>query len=322
MSLASIQLKQISTGPGPELASSLATTAEASLIDTWQQGNYCIDILVTDGSKGRKTYQVEVDTGSTELIILEGGTPPPEGTQILAEYGDGSMLTGYYDTRTVILGNVCADCRLGVATSWTGNFESAYNNGTTGIMGFAFGDDSFFAQLLRQDNKMQDMFSLVLGAEGSLTLGRIDDNYQESQFLWTPMSNIGSLYGVKLKAIEVVKRDRTAILNSASVDGANYYLDSGCTLLNLPSETIQALKDGTDLLLRYAFHTWNDETRTFDLYMEPGDYLFNGNVGAVAKDYSGSSDTNIFTIGELFLKSFCTVFDRANGRIGFAPRGR
>jgi hypothetical protein len=298
-------------------------------------------------------FTVVYDTGSSNLWVEAStcsgsGCNAPQkfntgasstykntGESLSVQYGSGSI-DGSEATDTVTFANLTVQSQgVGVITSATG-----MSGPMDGILGLAFqsiaqdGALPVVPHLFKQGLISKEMFGVYLGNDtsGEITLGDVD----QSRFT-------GEIQYVKLSAEEWFLFN----LDSVSAGGKSLpkgwsmsaIADTGTSLLVMPSSAFQAfIKDvpqakynsqaglytvdcgAVDSLIDLEFGIGGNQ-----FTLSANDYIVRladgpGNtlcaVGIMSMNSSPFGPQ--FILGDVFLRKFYSVFDMANGRVGFA----
>jgi hypothetical protein len=231
-----------------------------------------------------------------------------------------------------------------------------------GILGLAFPTKSmlhqgvlpFFDTVMHQqvltEKGLANQFSYTIDDDrGFLTLGGVD------------CSLIGGVSEndciSKFQLIEVVARtywtilltdvyaswpgqDREQLRYTCPQGGCKTIVDTGTYLIYGPSSTVKAIfgqrqwcdDNGQMPTLTFVFVGDIHTGATVSISLAPVDYVLNFHTGeGEAQEEDGydcvvgispDTDPHAWTLGQVFLRSFYTLFDRDDNRVGFAPLHR
>ncbi|XP_036151435.1 pepsin F-like [Myotis myotis] len=297
-------------------------------------------------------FKVVFDTGSADLWVpsiycsspacvthktfkpLRSSTFQGTDRPIRLLYGSGSMtgLLGYDDVRIRHL--VCKSQAFGLSTTESGiALEFAAFDGILGLAypTLALNDTTpVFDSLWKQGLLPENLFAFYLSSNkrnGSVVMfGGVDHSYYRGELQWVPVSK----QGFWQVAVDSISMNGTVV---ACPCGCQAIVDTGTSLLIGPLDPVlNILKninahntstgeyvvscDDVQSLPDIVF-TINNVTYPVPasayIRREQTDICFSN----LDKDNSGSSRP--WVLGDVFLRLYFTVFDRANNRIGLAP---
>ncbi|XP_075831345.1 pepsin A-5 [Microtus pennsylvanicus] len=299
-------------------------------------------------------FKVVLDTGSAYLWVpsiycsspacanhkvfnpLRSSTFLVSGRPVNVAYGSGEM-SGFLAYDTVKIGdlNVVAQA-FGLSLEEPDTFmEYAIFDG---ILGLGYPDLSLqgilpvFDNLWLQGLIPQNLFAFYLSSKdekGSmLMLGGVDPSYYSGDLHWVPVSK-PSYWQLTLDSIsmngEVI----------ACESGCQGIMDTGTSLLTGPRNAIRniqnligakASSDGEYVLKCDTINTLPDIVFTINgvTYPVPASaYIRKGHSHICSSNFEegldDSLDPEMWVLGDVFLRLYFTVFDRANNRIGLAP---
>ncbi|XP_041518116.1 pepsin A-5 [Microtus oregoni] len=299
-------------------------------------------------------FKVVLDTGSAYLWVpsiycsspacvnhkvfnpLRSSTFLVSGRPVNVAYGSGEM-SGFLAYDTVKIGDLMVVAQaFGLSLEEPGTFmEYAIFDG---ILGLGYPDLSLqgilpvFDNLWLQGLIPQNLFAFYLSSKdekGSmLMLGGVDPSYYSGDLHWVPVSK-PSYWQLTLDSIsmngEVI----------ACESGCQGIMDTGTSLLTGPQNAIRniqnligakASSDGEYVLKCDTINTLPDIVFTINgvTYPVPASaYIRKGHSHVCSsnfeEDLDDSSDPEMWVLGDVFLRLYFTVFDRANNRIGLAP---
>ncbi|XP_040603549.1 pepsin A-5 isoform X2 [Mesocricetus auratus] len=284
-------------------------------------------------------FKVVLDTGSAYLWVPSIYCSSPacvSGRPVNVAYGSGEM-SGFLAYDTVKIGDLTVvDQAFGLSLEEPGTFmEYAVFDG---ILGLGYPDLSLqgilpvFDNLWMQGLIPQNLFAFYLSSKdekGSmLMLGGVDPSYYSGDLHWVPVSK-PSYWQLALDSISV----NGVVI--ACEGGCQGIMDTGTSLLTGPRNSIlniqnligaKASSDGEYVLKCGTINTLPDIVFTINgvTYPVPASAY-------IRKDHSHNcysnfeegiddpSDSEMWVLGDVFLRLYFTVFDRANNRIGLAP---
>ncbi|KAF7463039.1 hypothetical protein GHT09_010590 [Marmota monax] len=273
------------------------------------------------------------------------------GQTFSLQYGSGS-LTGFfgYDTLTVSAPAATPTLDEGVESIQVPNQEfglSEQEPGTNfvyaqfdGIMGLAYpalsagGATTALQGMLRVDALSSPMFSVYLsnqgGSEdgGAVIFGGVDESLYTGQIFWAPVTR--ELYWqIGIEEFYVGEE-----ASGWCSQGCQAMVDTGTSLLTVPQQYLSSLlqaigaqKDEYGQFFMNCNDVQNLSTFTFVIKgvqfpLLPSAYILNENgyclVGLEATYVSSGNGQPFWILGDVFLRSYYSVFDMANNRVGFA----
>nr|BAD36915.1 pepsinogen C [Myocastor coypus] len=304
-----------------------------------------------------QSFQVLFDTGSSNLWVAsiyckslactthsrfnpnKSSTYTSAGQTFSLQYGSGS-LTGLfgYDTLTIQDTQVPKQ-EFGLSEQEPGgSFLYAAFDGIMGLAypGLSAGDATTAMQgLLREGALSQSLFSVYLGSQqdatnegGALILGGVDESLYSGAISWTPVTQ--ELYWQI--GIEDFLLDGEA--SGWCSEGCQAIVDTGTSLLTVPQqylstliEAIGAEEDEYGEYLVDCNNVQNLPTLTFVISgvqfpLSPSAYILSGDqycmVGLESTYLSSDNGQPFWILGDVFLRSYYSVFDLGNNRVGFA----
>ncbi|EHB10829.1 Gastricsin [Heterocephalus glaber] len=304
-----------------------------------------------------QSFQVLFDTGSSNLWVpsvycqslactthprfnpSKSSTYTSTGQSFSLQYGSGS-LTGVfgYDTMT-IQGTQVPKQEFGLSEQEPGTtFVYAQFDGIMGLgyPGLAAGGATTALQgLIREGALSQPLFSVYLGSQqgssdgGALILGGVDESLYNGQISWTPVTQ--ELYWQI--GIEDVQLDNQAL--GWCSQGCQGIVDTGTSLLTLPQQylttLIQAIGAQENEFGEYVVDCNSIQSLpTLTVILSgvkfpllPSAYILQEDqycmVGLSATYLYSESSQPLWILGDVFLRSYYSVFDLGNNRVGFAP---
>uniref|UniRef100_H0XRW8 Peptidase A1 domain-containing protein n=1 Tax=Otolemur garnettii TaxID=30611 RepID=H0XRW8_OTOGA len=312
--------------------------------------------LITIGTPPQ-TFKVIFDTGSTDFWVpsvlcntepcqnherfnpLSSSTfklPPGELRTGELRYGSGDVI-GFIAYDTVKIGDLDAFRQGFVLSTWVDlAFWSIASH--DGVLGLAYpklaqaGGTSIFDKLWKKGRISEKLFAFYLtsgGKRGSmLMLGGVDHSYYSGELRWVPVTK-RRFWQVALNSISV---NGTII---ACHDGCQAILDTGNSLLNGPNEDVLNIQN-----IIHAQHSFKDmyiidcnaTTHLPDVVFVIGginypvparSYIRKEAFGTCVSSFTSFPDKTLgsktWILGDVFLRLYFSVYDRANNRIGLAP---
>uniref|UniRef100_A0A8D2B9I0 Gastricsin n=1 Tax=Sciurus vulgaris TaxID=55149 RepID=A0A8D2B9I0_SCIVU len=303
-----------------------------------------------------QNFLVLFDTGSSNLWVpsvycqslactthprfnpSQSSTFSTNGQTFSLQYGSGS-LTGFfgYDTLTVESIQV-PNQEFGLSEKEPGtNFVYAQFDG---IMGLAYpalsmgGATTALQGMLRVDALSSPIFSVYLsnqeGSEdgGAVIFGGVDDNLYTGEISWAPVTR--ELYWqIGIEEFYVGEE-----ASGWCSQGCQAMVDTGTSLLVVPKkhlsallQTIGAQEDEYGQFFVNCADVQNLPTFTFVINgvqfpLKPSSYILNEDgycsVGLESIDLSLEGGQPFWILGDVFLRSYYSIFDMANNRVGFA----
>ncbi|XP_032078113.1 pepsin A-like [Thamnophis elegans] len=247
-------------------------------------------------------------------------------------YGTGSM-TGFLGYDTVQVGGIQVSNQIfGLSQSEPGTF--LYYSPFDGILGLAYprlsasGATPVFDNMMSEGLVSQDLFSVFLSADdqsGSFVMfGGIDSSYYTGSLNWVPLS--AELYWQI--TVDSITLNGQVIACSG---GCQAIVDTGTSLLAGPPNGIASIQNyigasqnsnGQYMINCNAINELADIVFTINgiEYPVPASaYIrqFQGYCTSGFQDMPFQSD--LWILGDIFIRLYYCVFDRANNQIGLAP---
>nr|XP_020468739.1 gastricsin-like [Monopterus albus] len=305
-----------------------------------------------------QSFQVLFDTGSANLWVdsiycntqacnahtkfnpQQSSTYVSKGQSFYLPYGAGSLY-GVFGYDTVNVGGiVITNQEVGLSTNEPGqNFVVAQFDGILGLSYPAIsagGETPVVDNMIAQNLLNADIFAFYLsrgGQQGSeLSFGGVDTNMYQGQIYWTPVTSetywqIG-VQGFQINGQEtgwcsqgcqsIVDTGTSSLTAPSQLLGnimqaigaqenqyGNYMVD--CSQINnLP--TLSFVVSGVALPLPPSAYI-NQETQNGYLYCS---------VGITPTYLPSQNGQPLWIFGDVFLREYYSVYDRANNRVGFA----
>ncbi|XP_002715833.2 chymosin [Oryctolagus cuniculus] len=243
------------------------------------------------------------------------------------QYGTGSMqgVLGY-DTVTVA-GIVDTHQTVGLSTKEPGDVF-VYSE-FDGILGMGYPNIAFPHSVPVFDNMMhkhlvaQDLFSVYMSRSGEgsmLTLGGIDSQYHTGDLHWVPVT----VQGYWQFTLDRVTVDGKVV---ACERGCQAILDTGTSLLIGPDSEIlhiqRAIGASEGEYGEFGFSCKSLSSKPAVVFeingrkfpLSPSAYT-NKDKGLCYSGFEGGSQ--LWILGDVFIRAYYSVFDRANNRLGLA----
>jgi cathepsin D len=194
--------------------------------------------------------------------------------------------------------------------------------------------DNIINQNLLKNRGEKNQFAYYLGVDrGAITFGGADMKFKKSldeEFKWAPIMEKNYWTITLLDIKKYRNRERMPSNNSASSQcmlGCKAIVDTGTYLIYGPSDqlnsflsdmTLNSCEDRNSLPnIGFVFKGYNDEP--FELILTPDDYVLefdvNGKHDCVIGIGADNEDSG-WTLGQVFLRAYYTVFDRESEAIG------
>ncbi|XP_055439348.1 pregnancy-associated glycoprotein 1-like [Bubalus kerabau] len=294
-------------------------------------------------------FQVVFDTGSSDLWVpsifcnsstcsthvrfrhLQSSTFRPPNKTFRITYGSG-RIEGVVAHDTVRIGDlVSTDQPFGLSMAESG-FEGIAFDGVLGLSypnRSFFGAIPFFDKLKNQGAISEPVFAFYLSKdkqEGSVVMfGGVDHCYYKGELNWVPLIQAGD-WSIHMDRISM-KRKVIACSDGceALVDTGTSHIQGPGRLVNYIQKLIGATPRGSKHYVSCsAVNTLPSIIFTINgiNYPVPARaYILKDSKGrcyATFKEHRLSSSTEIWFLGDVFLRLYFSVFDRGNDRIGLA----
>ncbi|XP_036129290.1 chymosin-like [Molossus molossus] len=292
-------------------------------------------------------FTVVFDTGSSDLWVpsvycksnacqnhhrfdpAKSSTFQDMGEPLTIQYGTGSMegVLGY-DTVTVS-SIVDHHQTVGLSTQEPGDVFT-YSQ-FDGILGLAYPSLASEYSVPVFDNMMnkhlvaQDLFSVYMSRNGPgsmLTLGAIDTSYYTGPLHWVPIT---------------VQEYWQFTVDSVTVDGVVVACDGGCQAI-LDTGTSMLVGPSSDILsIQKAIGATQSQFGMFDIncgslssmptvvfeihgkkYPLPPSAYTSQDSDFCTSGFQGDDSSEQWILGDVFIREYFSVFDRANNRVGLA----
>ncbi|XP_029770866.1 pepsin A [Suricata suricatta] len=250
-------------------------------------------------------------------------------------YGTGSM-TGILGYDTVQVGGVADTNQIfGLSETEPGSF--LYYAPFDGILGLAYpqisasGATPVFDNMWNEGLVSQDLFSVYLSGNdqsGSVVMfGGIDSSYYTGNLNWVPVS-VEGYWQITVDSIT---------MNGESIacnGGCEAIVDTGTSLLSGPTNAIANIQNdigasqnsyGQMVISCSAINELPDIVFTINGYEYPlpaSAYILQNQQGCVSGLQGMNLPTSsgeLWILGDVFIRQYFAVFDRANNQVGLAP---
>ncbi|XP_010954683.3 pregnancy-associated glycoprotein-like [Camelus bactrianus] len=331
-------------------------TAPAKRVYTQPLRNYLDLVYIADISIGTppQNFKVVFDTGSANLWVPSiycdskacanhSVFNPPRSTTFSLEgrsfeitYGTGKI-AGFLGYDTVRIGNlVIGSQAFGMSQKEPGIFlEHAVFDGILGLGYPALsivGTTPVFDNLKKQRLLKEPIFAFYLSTKkenGSVVMfGGLDHSYYKGELKWVPVSQ--RLYWqISMDSITMNGK----ILGCKG--GCQAIVDTGTAVLVGPTNVVTNIQKAINArpLTGYEYFIGCDAINTLsDIiftingvnYPVPAHaYIRQSLEGCCYSNFEGGSEklsqSELWILGDVFLRLYFTVFDRGNNRIGLAP---
>nr|P00791.3 RecName: Full=Pepsin A; Flags: Precursor [Sus scrofa] len=286
----------------------------------WVPSVYCSSLACSDHNQFNPDDSSTFEATSQELSIT---------------YGTGSM-TGILGYDTVQVGGISDTNQIfGLSETEPGSF--LYYAPFDGILGLAYpsisasGATPVFDNLWDQGLVSQDLFSVYLSSNddsGSVVLlGGIDSSYYTGSLNWVPVS-VEGYWQITLDSITM---DGETIACSG---GCQAIVDTGTSLLTGPTSAIANIQsdigasensDGEMVISCSSIDSLPDIVFTINgvqYPLSPSAYILQDDDSCTS-GFEGmdvpTSSGELWILGDVFIRQYYTVFDRANNKVGLAP---
>ncbi|KAM9221988.1 pepsin A-like [Dugong dugon] len=328
---------------------------ESTLLDSQALENYLdTEYFGTIGiGTPAQDFTVIFDTGSSNLWVPsiycssaacsnhnrfnpeKSSTYQATSETVSITYGTGSM-TGILGYDTVQVAEIKDTNQIfGLSETEPGSF--LYYSPFDGILGLAYpsisasGATPVFDNIWDQGLISEDLFSVYLSSDddsGSVViLGGVDPSYYSGSLNWVPVSS-ETYWEITVDSVTI---------NGESVacsDSCRAIVDTGTSLLAGPTSAISNIEDylgisenfeGEALVSCSDINSFPDIVFTIngvEFPLSPSAYILKDDFICIAglegmNLNTGSGD--LWILGDVFIRQYYTVFDRANNQVGLAP---
>ncbi|XP_012633780.1 pepsin A [Microcebus murinus] len=330
----------------PKEATMLSTQPLENYLDTEYFGTIGIGTPAQD-------FTVIFDTGSSNLWVpsvycsspacsnhnrfnpQESSTYEATSQSVSIAYGTGSM-TGVLGYDTVQVAGISDTNQIfGLSETEPGSF--LYYAPFDGILGLAYpsisssGATPVFDNLWDQGLVSQDLFSVYLSSNdqsGSVVMfGGIDSSYYTGELNWVPVTSEGYWQ----ITVDSITMNGEAIACSG---GCQAIVDTGTSLLSGPPSPIAniqsyigASEDSNGLMVVSCSALESLPNIVFTINgvqypLPPSAYILQED-GVCTSGFQGmnlpTASGELWILGDVFIRQYFTVFDRASNQVGLAP---
>ncbi|KAH0621084.1 hypothetical protein JD844_022108 [Phrynosoma platyrhinos] len=303
---------------GSKYFPSLASENAAEPLENYMDIEYIGTIYI--GTPPQE-FVVLFDTGSSNLWVpsvycsspacsnhnrfnpQDSSTYQATSQSVAVTYGTGSM-TGFLAYDTVQVGSITVTNQIfGLSETEPGSF--LYYSPFDGILGLAYpsisssGATPVFDNMMSEGLVSQDLFSVYLSSDeqgGSFVMfGGIDSSYYSGNLNWVPLSS-ETYWQITVDSIT---------MNGQSIacnGGCQAIVDTGTSLLAGPPNGIANIQYYIG-----ASQSSSGETQQ--------GYCLSGFQSITIPTQSG----DLWILGDVFIRQYYSVFDRANNQVGLAP---
>ncbi|XP_025061598.1 gastricsin [Alligator sinensis] len=312
---------EISIGTPPQNFLVLFDTGSSNL---WVPSVYC---------------QSEACTNHPLFNPANSSTYSTQDQSFSLQYGTGS-LTGIFGYDTVTIQNVAiSDQEFGLSETEPGtNFVYAQFDG---ILGLAYpaissgGATTVMQGLIQQNLLDAPLFSFYLSSQdgsqgGELVFGGVDSNLYTGQIIWTPVTQ-EAYWQIAIEGFSISGQTTGWCSN-----GCQGIVDTGTSLLTAPGdvysnllESIGAEQDSDGQYVVSCDSIDSLPTISFviggtSLPLPPSAYVIQSTDGScmvgIGPTYLPSQNGQpLWILGDVFLRSYYSVYDMGNNQMGFAP---
>ncbi|XP_034788619.3 pepsin A-5 [Pan paniscus] len=298
-------------------------------------------------------FTVVFDTGSSNLWVpsvycyslacmdhnlfnpQDSSTYKSTSKTVSITYGTGSM-TGILGYDTVQVGGISDTNQIfGLSETEPGSF--LFFAPFDGILGLAYpsisssGATPVFDNIWNQGLVSQDLFSVYLSADdksGSVVIfGGIDSSYYTGSLNWVPVT----VEGYWQITVDSITMNGKTI---ACAEGCQAIVDTGTSLLTGPTSPIANIQsdigasensDGDMVVSCSAISSLPDIVFTINgvQYPVPPSAYILQSEGSCISGFQGmnvpTESGELWILGDVFIRQYFTVFDRANNQVGLAP---
>ncbi|XP_032271776.1 chymosin-like [Halichoerus grypus] len=245
------------------------------------------------------------------------------------QYGTGSM-QGFLGLDTVTVSDIVdSQQTVGLSTQEPGDVFT-YSE-FDGILGLAYPSLAseysvpVFDNIMQKHLVAQDLFSVYLSRNGQgsmLTLGAIDPSYYTGSLHWVPVT---------------VQEYWQFTVDRVTVNGVVVACDGGCQAI-LDTGTSMLVGPSSDILnIQTAIGATKDQYGEFNIncgslssmpevvfeihgqkYPLPSSAYTSTDMGFCTSGFQGEGDSQLWILGDVFIREYYSVFDRVNNRLGLA----
>ncbi|CAK6439211.1 unnamed protein product [Pipistrellus nathusii] len=290
-------------------------------------------------------FTVIFDTGSSDLWVpsvyckskacqkhhrfdpAKSSTFRDLGKPLSIQYGTGSM-EGVLGTDTVIVSGI-VDTQQTVGLSTVEPGDTFIYSEFDGILGLGYPSLASEYSVPVFDNMMskhlvaQDLFSVYMSRNGPgsmLTLGAIDPSYYTGSLHWVPIT-VQEYWQFTVDSVTV---DGVVV---ACNGGCQAILDTGTSMLVGPSSDILSIQNAVGATQdQYGMINCGSLSSmpnvVFQIngkkYPLPPSAYISQDSGFCSSGFQGDDSSEQWILGDVFIREYYSVFDRANNRVGLA----
>ncbi|XP_018617085.1 pepsin A-like [Scleropages formosus] len=293
-----------------------------------------------------QSFKVIFDTGSSNLWVpsvycssqacqnhqkfdpRQSSTFKWAGKSLSIQYGTGSM-TGSLAYDTVRVASIVDTNQMFGLSQTEAPFMA--HMVADGILGLAFasisssGATPVFDNMIAEGLLSQDLFSVYLTSNSQsgsmLTLGGIDSSYYTGQIAWIPLSS-ETYWQITMESVTI--NGNVIACNG----GCQAIVDTGTSLLVGPAADINNMNQwvGATVNNGDAVVNCNNIQSMPDISFNINGYSFTIPASTYVRQstyygcrtgFSGS-DSNLWILGDVFIREYYSIFDRSNRMVGLA----
>ncbi|XP_072872909.1 pepsin A-2/A-3 [Chlorocebus sabaeus] len=296
----------------------------------WVPSVYCSSLACTNHNRFNPQDSSTYQSTSGTLSITYGtgsmtGILGYDTVKCEHHLGSPTQVGGISDTNQI----------FGLSETEPGSF--LYYAPFDGILGLAYpsisssGATPVFDNIWNQGLVSQDLFSVYLSADdqsGSVVIfGGIDSSYYTGSLNWVPVS----VEGYWQISVDSITMNGEAI---ACAEGCQAIVDTGTSLLTGPTSPIANIQsdigasensDGEMVVSCSAVSSLPDIVFTINgvQYPVPPSAYILQSQGSCISGFEGmdvpTESGELWILGDVFIRQYFTVFDRANNQVGLAP---
>ncbi|KAG8147933.1 hypothetical protein E2320_022469 [Naja naja] len=281
-------------------------------------------------------FTVMFDTGSSNLWVpsvycstdhrkfnpQQSSTFHATSQTVSITYGTGSM-TGFLGYDTVQVGSIQVTNQIfGLSQTEPGSF--LYYSPFDGILGLAYpglsasGATPVFDNMMSEGLVSQDLFSVFLSSDGQkgsfVMFGGIDNSYFTGNLNWVPVT-AEYYWQITLDSITVNGQ------SIACSGGCQAVVDTGTSLLAGPPNGIANIQNFIGVNCN-AINELPDIVFTINGIQYPvpaSAYIRQFQSYCMSGFENMPFQSGLWILGDIFIRQYYSVFDRANNQIGLAP---
>ncbi|XP_062860931.1 gastricsin-like [Trichomycterus rosablanca] len=309
----------ISVGTPPQSFQVLFDTGSSNL---WFDSSYC---------------NSQVCTSHTQFNPQQSSTYQSTSQTFYLPYGAGT-LTGVFGYDTVTLSGIqVPNQQIGLSTQEGNNFASVQFSGILGLAYPALASGNavpLVDNMMQQGLLEQNLFGVYLsGNEQSgseIAFGAVDTNMYSGQLYWTPVT-AETYWQIGIQEVSIGGQ-QTGWCSQYS--GCQCIVDTGTSSLTAPSnflsslmQSIGAQQDSSGQYAVDCSQVNNLPTLTFTISgvnfpLPPSAYIENEGgyctVNIQPTYLPAQNNQPLWIFGDVFLRGYYSVYDRANNQVGFA----